>query len=200
MDHWLDILNKHGSPRNQIDPDDGWLLERKDWPQDFQFYLSVANGYNFEDEPALNVRIPIPWNDRRFFYDQLCCVYGQKTSADELSRGWLTVTDISMPKDTFAIAKFESSSLAVLSLREKDFGCVYYWDWYRDYPWRGDFFEHRLEPVYERYEDQLDEIFDVGESHPLYPVINEAANDVILVKLADSFEAFVSMIQIGSNE
>lgn len=200
MNHWLDVISEYGTLRTQIEPDDGWLLERTDWPKDFQFFLSVINGCNFDESPCLNIRIPIPWNERPFIKDQICCVYGQSPSSDQASRGWLQVTDISMPSNTFAIAKFESSSLAVLSLRGHDYGSVYYWDWYHNYPWRGDFFKRRLEPVYGKYKDQLDEIFDVGESHPLHPALNEAANDAMLVKMAESFESFISMIDVEHEE
>ncbi len=200
MKHWLDTISEYGSPRTQTESDDGWLLVRKDWPEDFQFFLSVMNGCNFDYEPSLNIRIPIPWNDRPFFDDQISCVYGQSPQIDESSRGWLEATDVSMPSNTVAIAMFESNSLAVLSMRDHDYGTVYYWDWYHDYPWRGDFFKRRLKPVYKKFEDQLNEIFDVGESHPLHAALNEAANDAMLVRLADSFESFISMIQIGHDD
>jgi len=105
-----------------------------------------------------------------------------------------------MPKNTFAIAKFESSSLAVLSVRPEDYGKIYYWDWYMNYPWRGDFYKNRLQPVYEQFGNELDKILDAGDSHPKYVVLNKACNNALLVNLADSFSEFIRMIEDEPND
>ena len=193
MIHWLDTLNELKNPRED-QYDDGCLLKRDDWPTDFQLFLDTINGCDFEEEQALEVSIPIPWNASPSIRNTLSTIYGQKNGCDQTLRGWLTVTDISFPMDVIPIAKFADSSLVAISMRKKDYGSVYYWDWYHDYPWRGDFFQLRLEKVAEKF-PMYDEILD-DESHPQYQDISDAANEAFMIKLADSFEEFVSMIQV----
>jgi hypothetical protein len=194
MNHWLDMIKEHARPRED-QYDDGWLLHRDDWPADFQLFLDTINGCDFEESPSLEVQIPIPWNDKPSISNSIRVMYGQKPETDQTLRGWLPTTDISFPKRVLAFAKFSDSSLAAISVRARDYGTVYYWDWYMQYPWRGDFYEKRVDPVYEQFKD-LDQILELDEDHPRYLELNEAANEVLMVKLADSFEQFVSMIRV----
>lgn len=194
MNHWLDIINKYATPRED-QYDDGWLLQRDDWPEDFQLYLDAVNGCDFEESPSLEIQLPIPWNDKPSCSNLIRVMYGQKRGTDQTLRGWLPTTDISFPVGVIAFAKFDESSLAAISVRPHDYGMVYYWDWYMRYPWRGDFYEKRLDTVYDKFED-LDEILEIAEEHPRYPELNEAANEVLMVKLADSFQQFITMIRV----
>lgn len=200
MKEYLSFIKKYHLPRDTTH-DDGWILKRDDWPDDYQAFLDQQNGCEFgsgaEDRTGLWATTPVPWNERPSSSDELVVLYGQRDSHAPEDRGWLTVTDVSMPRDCIAIGKFESSSLLVLSIRPADHGSLYYWDWYSNYPWRGDFYLKKLKPIYESFGEDLDEIVEAGESHPRHTELNEAANDALLVKLADSFSNFIGMLRVG---
>lgn len=85
-----------------------------------------------------------------------------------------------------------------MSVRADDYGVIYYWDWYSNYPWRGDFFRKRVEKAcadWPRWESILGD-----PDHPHHPEIDDAIRNAMIVKLADSFSLFVQSLRLEDAE
>jgi hypothetical protein len=194
MNPWPEWLSLIATPR-EYQYDDGKLAPRKDWPTDYSQFLQATRGCDFLPEKAPALNVPIPWNKSRSVWSELCVLYGEGDSREE--RGWLSVTDVSFPREVVAIGKFGDSSLAAISLRPSDQGSIYYWDWYHDYPWRGDFYRRRANALLRRIPD-IAHIAD-DPNHPRHQEILDACNEVYLVKIADSFTELLSLLTPAKN-
>lgn len=192
LPEWLSSI---ATPR-EYEYDNGKLVPRKDWPTDYRQFLEATRGCDFFPEKAPALKVPIPWNTRRSILSELCVLYGEGDSPEE--RGWLSVTDVSFPREVVAIGRFEDSSLAAISLRPSDRGSIYYWDWYHDYPWRGDFYRRRAKQLFRKVPD-IARIVD-DPDHPRYHEALDVCNEVYLVKISDSFTQFLSLLTPSERE
>ena len=77
-------------------------------------------------------------------------------------------------------------------MRTEDFGQIYYWDWYWKYPWCRDFFQARIDEVSAIYPN-AQEILD-NPQNELYQKVSDAFNYATIVKIADSFDDFLSKL------
>jgi hypothetical protein len=95
-----------------------------------------------------------------------------------------------LPQGVIAIARCTQSSLVCLSLRRDDFGQVYYWDWYWQYPWCRWFFDERLRATAKRYPDA--KAIAADPKHKRHQELKDAFNYATIVRLAPSFSAWLS--------
>ncbi|MEN6370397.1 MAG: SMI1/KNR4 family protein [Armatimonadota bacterium] len=95
-----------------------------------------------------------------------------------------------LPRNIIAITRCVQGSLVCISLSENDFGQIYYWDWYWQYPWCKPFFEQRLDEVRRRYPN-AEEIVNTP-NHPDLQHMMDDFNYATIVKLADSFDRWIS--------
>ncbi|MFK7885749.1 MAG: SMI1/KNR4 family protein [Gammaproteobacteria bacterium] len=107
-------------------------------------------------------------------------------AADHAQEGFL-------PNDVVAIARCVQSSLVCLSRREDDFGSVYYWDWYWQYPWCEAFFRERINAARQPY-DEPNQILGNSE-HPQHTELRDALNFATLLKVAPSFSAWAEQCE-----
>lgn len=197
MRPWLELILDRAQPR-VLEYDDGMLLSRSDWPADFGEFIRRMNGADFEGAPYLVAHIPVPWNARTWIEDTLSTLYGVSSTDGDSDRGWLDIADVSLPKSTLPIGKFESNSLLVMSVRPDDHGSIYYWDWYSIYPWRGDFFRMRVEKACVGWPGWESIIRD--PNHPHHAKVDDAIRNAMIVKLADSFSLFVQSLRLENAE
>lgn len=110
----------------------------------------------------------------------------------------LTGNPDTVPSWGVSIAQGSQDSLVVLSLRPEDYGSVWYWDWYWYYPWSKFFFDDRIDAVQERYPEH--EAILEDPQHPMFHQVRDAMNEATLVRIADSFEAWIAMCRDENEE
>ncbi len=94
-----------------------------------------------------------------------------------------------LPRNVIAIARCVQNSLVCLSRRKEDFGSIYYWDWYWQYPWCEAFFRARLDEVRRQFEPADDILED--NTHPRHAELRDALNFATLTKLAPDFSSWL---------
>lgn len=117
---------------------------------------------------------------------------------DFLPFGELTGNLEVVPSWGVSIAKCSQDSLVVLSLRPEDHGSVWYWDWHWYYPWSKFFFDDRLDAVHDRYPESETILENPG--HPMFATVRDAINEATLVRIADSFEAWIAACRDENEE
>lgn len=137
--------------------------------------------------------LAIPFNESSTTDNELEVLYGVSATSPP-SRGWLEITDTSLPSGVLAIGRFYDDSLLCLSTREQDHGSVYYWDYYWKYPWRRGFFTDRVHAAYAPFGDYTLILDDA--SHPKYESLNNAAHEAVLYLVADDFEKTVENFRL----
>jgi hypothetical protein len=103
----------------------------------------------------------------------------------------------SIPPDAIVIADCDAS-LVCLSLRPREFGAVYYWEYYADYPWHQDFFRERRREVFKQFKDG-EAILD-DPSHFEYMTVLRELQWAMLVRIADSFGDWAGQLTNRSNK
>ena len=94
-----------------------------------------------------------------------------------------------LPDNVIVIGRCIQNSLIAISLNEDDYGSVYYWEWYWQYPWFEETFKKRISVVSAKYENLKDILSDPND-----PQFSEACNALsyaTLVKVSDSFTDFI---------
>jgi len=104
-----------------------------------------------------------------------------------------------LPDGVIAIGRCIQNSLICLSLNQHDFGAIYYWEWYWQYPWYQAFFNRRIEQAKDAFADI--EVVLNDPDHPQYQTAVDQLNYATIVKVADSFPEFVQgLFGIDSDE
>jgi SMI1-KNR4 cell-wall len=172
-------------------------------PADYKHFLSETNG-GFADEFKYTFKTGVPFitkdvnNPSRtdcvieFFG---ICATGNES--DESPKNLLETieeyeSEAFLPSGIIPIACCIQSSLVCISLRKDDFGQIYYWDRYWKYPWCSDFFYAKIDAVSAIY-NNADEILGNPENEQ-YQAVSDAFNYATVVKIADSFEDFLSVL------
>lgn len=93
-----------------------------------------------------------------------------------------------LPTDVIAIARCGQSSLVCISLRPREYGAIYYWDWYWQYPWCRPFFEERIERARAQFENPQTILDD--PQHAEHAALADTLNFATLVKLSDNFSSW----------
>jgi hypothetical protein len=91
-----------------------------------------------------------------------------------------------LPHGVIAVGSCPESSLICLSIRQDDFGAIYFWDYYWRYPWSKPFFEPRLQTAERLFPDLASIRSD--PRHPRRQEAQDALNYATLVRLADDFQ------------
>jgi hypothetical protein len=176
-------------------------------PSDYRKFLRLSNG-GWAEEFRYNFPTGVPWEQggkriesiedspREFFG------FKQGRSAKGHPRDLLDAViehaaEEFLPELLIPVAVCGSSSLVCLSLREDSYGSIWYWDWYWRYPWRGDFFSKRIEEA-RRASAHLVNAQGDSES-PEHAELADALNFATVVRLADSFTAWVESFREASS-
>ena len=167
-------------------------------PDDYRRFLATTNG-GFVEELRYTFLTGVPFKtetvDNPSRDDWVVEFFGIPTTdapgeypADLLQERVDHEAEAFLPTDVIAIARCSQSSLVCISLRDADYGCVFYWDWYWRYPWCKSFFDSRVESVKQLYPDHAAIMDNAG--HPLHAQVQDDFNGAILVQLAPSFRAW----------
>lgn len=97
-----------------------------------------------------------------------------------------------LPTDVIVFAGCTQSCLLALSLNSDDFGTVYYWEWYWQYPWFSEFFDRRIATAENKFQG-IEQIL-ADTSHPEHTKAFNALNYATLVKVASSFSEFLESL------
>jgi hypothetical protein len=105
-----------------------------------------------------------------------------------------------LPPGMMSIAKAqhpEAADMICISLSKDDYGAVYYHYGMWDHPSRfhDDFYDRRQQELLAPFGDAADAASD-DEDHPLHAAVNEALMHVPFVRVADSFEAWLSRLRV----
>lgn len=193
----VDLVFRGGYPPltpDALEPDRRRLLQRL--PSDYRAFLERHNGgfvtdqwcCGFETGVRQEIRGVVSVADDsvvEFFGLKAEGPAAERRPADLEEARVLHDAEEFLPSDVLAIARCVSSSLVCLSLREGDFGAVYYWDWYWRYPWKEAFFTQRIAVVRGRYSGPDAILAD--PAHPKFREVADALNFATLVRVADSF-------------
>lgn len=90
-----------------------------------------------------------------------------------------------LPSNVIVIGRCIQNSLILISLNEDDYGSVYYWEWYWQYPWYEEHFKKKIMEVSSKYENIKDILSD--PNHSLYEEAYDALNYATLSKVSTSF-------------
>ncbi len=99
-----------------------------------------------------------------------------------------------LPRDVIGIGLTSSHSIICLSLREDDFGSVYYWYYNWHQPWASEHFEQKIAAVQESIPD-FEEVVEKGEGEE-FELARDEINYATLTKLGESFTDFINAINI----
>lgn len=97
-----------------------------------------------------------------------------------------------LPENVFVIARCIQNSLICLSINEADYGSIYYWEWYWQYPWFEEFYGKKVDEISQKYSDVSTILSDT--EHDLYLEVFNALNYATLVKVAGSFQEFLDSL------
>lgn len=96
-----------------------------------------------------------------------------------------------LPRGVFVFGECEQSCLVAVSTNRHDYGAIYYWEWYWQYPWCRAFFEARLDKARKRWPNRK----TIDEGHADYGAMFDDFNYATLVKVAPSFTAWVGKMK-----
>jgi hypothetical protein len=103
----------------------------------------------------------------------------------------------SIPPDAIAIADCDAS-LVCLSIRPREFGAVYYWEYYADYPWHEDYFRQRRREVMKGFKNAKSILNDPYDLE--FAALRRELQWARLVRLADSFDEWAATLVDGTGD
>lgn len=186
-----------------LDPAKLTASDRALWsrfPADFRrFYAKQNGGFCAEDE-AVELTIPMTWSmggksrkrqknslEELWRFDRRKLAKGPRSIL--LEHFGRHLAEAFLPRDVVVFGNCVQSCLVAISLAAHDLGNVYYWEWYWQYPWYKEFFLKRVERAVKRFDTKHQDL--EGRTMSDAHTTGDAANYATLVKVADSFSAFV---------
>lgn len=178
-------------------------------PEDYRLFLAKQNGGRLQDSSQASFDVPIvgDWPSGRLdakrtaleeFWTFVSCMdaeapVGPDEPASILHEHFFRHDEEQfLPSGTLVIGRCFQDSLVVISMNEADFGAIYYWEWYWQYPWYKNFFLGRVTQAVARFPDVK------GPEHPQHAELVDATNYATLVKVASSFDDFFSRLSPAS--
>ncbi len=98
-----------------------------------------------------------------------------------------------LPRGVIAIGLTATHSILCVSLREEDFGSIYYWYYNWHQPWAKEHFEKKIEAVQSSIKN-FDSIVEKGEGEE-FEQVRDKVNYATLTRLADSYTGFLGILE-----
>lgn len=202
----MEITGSYPAPTQANISNDCWSFFQK-LPSSYRKFLLSYNG-GFVSEFQYTFLTGVPFKTEEVYNPSRddCVVefFGIPTSGDECEgpKDLLqTAIDYKaehfLPNNIIAIARCIEDSLICISLRESDYGQVYYWDYSWQYPWCKYFFEQRINEVRRLYPN-AQEIANTPD-HPDMQRMMDDFNYATIVRLADDFDEWIESCTDKSN-